>query len=210
MSLKPRPPVLRAVLPPCGETKKHPSTEAGQGGADDRNVGLSRLEFASFPLCIMTHGLHITAPATYFDLINSSTNSSFRFRSNPAVAVFTGASAGLCLPHFHLLDWRRMGVQDVWPHRGKNPVLDKATVEHYMEPIKGYFLPASQNFPFECVFVLWGETLITFKKVRLGITCFPKNGAAGVETLYHLTEQWLDGGPCSYYLQCWCCSSWYL
>lgn len=58
-----------------------------------------------------------------------------------------------------------------------------------MEPIKGYFLPASQNFPFECVFVLWGETLITFKKVRLGITCFPKNGAAGVETLYHLTEQ---------------------
>lgn len=158
----------------------------------------------------MTHRLHITAPATYFDLINLSTNSSFRFRSNPAVAVFTGASAGLCLPHFHLLDWRRMGVQDVWPHRGKNPVLDKATVEHYMEPIKGHFLPASQNFPFECVFVLWGETLITFKKVRPGITCFPKNGAAGVETLYHLTEQWVDGGPCSYYLQCWCCSSWYL
>lgn len=43
----------------------------------------------------------------------------FRFWSNPVVAVFTGVTSGLCLPNFHLLDWRRLGVQDVRPHRGE-------------------------------------------------------------------------------------------
>lgn len=45
----------------------------------------------------------------------------FRLWSNPAVAVFTGATSGLGLPNVHLLDWRRLGVQDVRPHRGEDP-----------------------------------------------------------------------------------------
>lgn len=43
----------------------------------------------------------------------------FRFWSNPAVAVFTGVTSGLSLSNLHLVDGRWLGVQDVWPYRGE-------------------------------------------------------------------------------------------
>ena len=43
----------------------------------------------------------------------------FRIRAHPIVAVLTGAASRLLLLYLHLLDRRRLGVQDVRPSRGE-------------------------------------------------------------------------------------------